>query len=313
MKREVISIQSDYEDLVMHATVTIPDHYPIAIVHVMGGFGESRYLYDDLCTVLASYGYVTICTDYRGHGQSIDARHPLGHMADQNGWIDNLKDQNVFAEWIRENYRRLPYYVYAEGLGTIVARSFLKRYEYQINAMIFCSLPAYHQALMVQRTMLERDMKKSGPQAACTWFTSRMRRRLDARTRQKGVENAWLSSDPSVISRYNTDSLSGFDFSNRTTADLIFGYKDVYVNKDWHPLKKKLPILILTGEQDVLAEYPRGLQKSIDWILKSGYSNLEKIDYPQMRSKLSLGQGSEAVYRDIILWYNQVTEMLSDS
>lgn len=311
MKREIISIRSSYEGLTLHATVTFPDSEPLGIVQIMPRITESRFLSDNLATVLASYDYVTICVDYRGHGQSTDANHPLGHMSDSNGWMNNLRDQSVFCEWIRGKYRHLPFYLLAEGCGCLVALSFLKRFEYQINGLVLCGIPVNRPEYILWQTLLEHDAEKKGLREPAEGFAKYLSDRLNRKTGEKNVPAAWLSRDPSVRERYNADSLSGFYFSNRGALDLLFGFRDFYVNKDWHALKKDLPILLLTGEEDPCVEYPKGFEKAGDRIESCGYRQIEENTYPGMRADIVSCQGSENVLRDLLLWYNKITESIN--
>ena len=111
MKREIVALYSYVDQLKLYATITIPDNECKGVVHIMHGFMECKELYTELATVLASYGYVVMIPDQRGHGQSFDDKHPLGYFASKDGWIVNLKDNNRFARYIRERYRNLPYFI----------------------------------------------------------------------------------------------------------------------------------------------------------------------------------------------------------
>ena len=308
MKREIISIKSAYGDLVIKATVTVPDNPPIGIIHIMPDLLESRFRYDDFAAVLASYDYVAYTVDYRGTGQSVDENHPLGHFDDEKGWINNLKDLNTFCQWFREKYRRLPYYIFAQGTGTLIARSYLKRYEYEINGMILSGVPAYKPEFAMIKSLLPAVIKKEGPRKPNNSFMNWYYGGLDRKTKDRSDVNTWYSDDPAAVRQFNEDPLCGNTFTNAMTADLMFAFKDVYVNRDWHALKKSLPILFMTGKEDVMANYPKGIKNAQDILIKAGYTNLDQIVYQNKRSNPLFGNANEEVYRDVLLWYNKVTD-----
>ncbi|MBQ1305909.1 MAG: alpha/beta hydrolase [Erysipelotrichales bacterium] len=308
MKREIISVKSAYGDLTIHATVTLPDNPPAGIVHIMPDLMESRARYDHLAAVLASYDYIAFTADYRGMGQSVDENHPLGHMDDEKGWINNLKDLNTFCQWFREKYRRLPYYLFAQGSGALIALSYVKRYEYEINGMILSGLPSYRTEFAFMMPSLQKKIKKEGPRTPNTKFMENYYGGFDRKFRKEKGKNLWYSEDPEIVEAFNNDPLCHPVLSNAAVQDLLFAFKDVYVNHDWHGLKKDMPILFMTGKNDVMADYPKGLKKAQDRIKKAGYKNLEQIVYQGKRSQPLFGKDNEEVYRDILLWYNKVTD-----
>ena len=108
-----------------------------------------------------------------------------------------------------------------------------------------------------------------------------------------------------MIAYYNQLPTCGHIPTHRLLQDVLFGYQDVYVNKDWHPVKKQLPILFLAGNQDPCIDYPKGIVYSINKMKESGYQNIEYFDYPNRRHLLFLGLDKEFVYSDVILWLNQ--------
>ena len=306
MKREIISITSNYDNLELHASVTIPDIKPLAIVQIMPPLMESRYFYDDLAAVLASYGYVVLTADYRGHGQSINGEHPLGYFAENDGWIKNIKDQNMFCQWIRERYRHLNYYLFAAGFGTYVALSYLKRYEYEVSAMVLANVPSEIKWLSLYKPFIEQNIKSQGSKAPCKPFTDKVFRNLEKK--HKCSLNSWLSDDQNIVDRYNTDALCGFDLPNQAVLDLLFGQQDIFVNKDWQVLKKELPILLLNGQKDLLTHYPEGLKQISNRLNKVGYQNLESKVYPEFKADLVNGNNKNVVYEDLILWYNKINK-----
>ena len=312
MKREIITVESEYENLVIHATVTIPDGNPVGVVHIYPGLTESRSMYNDLSIVLASYQYVTLCADYRGHGDSVDDKHPLGHMSDEDGWMKNLKDMNIFCQWIREKYRHLPYYIFSSGMGTLIARSFLKRFEYEVSGIIMADCP---NVLLDSRIIKKASAAFEGfgkPFSENKTFTRLLTRGVSQNFAGSDVENAWYSADPEVCRKYNEDPSCGFHFSKRMTRDLMFGVEDACVFKDWHVLKSELPILLLNGEDSAWTGGEDGISRTGDFLRMRGYHSIEKIDYPGRRSNLVDGKGNEEVLQDILIWYNKVTRRLKE-
>ena len=304
MKRETIALNSLHDNLKLYASVTIPDNELKGVVHIMHGLMECKELYNELATILASYGYVVMICDQRGHGQSFDDDHPLGYFDDKDGWIVNLKDNNRFARYIRERYRNLPYFILGCGVGSLIARAYLKRYEYEISGIILANSLPYTPMIKIVKGMLEHSVhgnyRKTPARFYMQQFYGDMKRRFKTKN-----EYSWLSNDQEVIDFYKQLETCGHIPTNGLLQDVIFGYYDVYVNKDWHPVKKQLPTLFLAGNQDPCIDYPKGVVYAINKMKEAGYQNVEYFDYPNRRHLLFLGLDKEFVYSDVILWLNQ--------
>ena len=117
-------IKSIHDDLVLEANLYIPEK-PKAIVQIIHGMSEHKERYEKVASVLASYGYVVIAVDNRGHGASISEQIPLGYFADSNGWMVNLQDIHEFTLRILEEYRNLPFFVLGHSMGSLIGHSFL--------------------------------------------------------------------------------------------------------------------------------------------------------------------------------------------
>ena len=302
MKREIVALYSYVDQLKLYATITIPDNELKGVVHIMHGFMECKELYTELSTVLASYGYVVMIPDQRGHGLSFDDEHPLGYFSNKDGWIVNLKDNNRFARYIRERYRNLPYFILGCGVGSLIARSYLKRYEYEIQGMVLVNSLPYSMNVSLTNKLLELSNSSKDLHPAHFYlnqFYSLMNRKF------KTNDNvSWLSNDESAIEIYQQLDGCGYIPTNGLLKDLMFGFMDVYKNDDWHPLKQQLPVLFYVGNEDPCVEFPKGVESSILSLYNCGYTNIDSMDYAR-RHLLFLGQDKEFVYSDLILWLNQ--------
>lgn len=304
MKRETIALNSLHDNLKLYASVTIPDLELKGVVHIMHGLMECKELYNELAAVLASYGYVVMVCDQRGHGQSYDDEHPLGYFDEKDGWILNLKDNNRFARFIRERYRNLPYFILGCGVGSLIARAYLKRYEYEISGVILSNSLPYTPLVTIAKGMLGRSINEKNSKSPANFYVHQFYNDVKRKLKTKN-DCVWLSNDEEVIAYYNQLPTCGHIPTHRLLQDVLFGYQDVYVNKDWHPVKKQLPILFLAGNQDPCIDYPKGIVYSINKMKESGYQNIEYFDYPNRRHLLFLGLDKEFVYSDFILWLNQ--------
>ena len=75
-------VPASADDLTLGVDVTIPVSNATAIVHILHGMCEHKERYHDFMMFLSSQGYICVCHDHRGHGESIKSRMDLGYMYD---------------------------------------------------------------------------------------------------------------------------------------------------------------------------------------------------------------------------------------
>ena len=299
-EKRKLELTSTVDGLVMHADLYIPEK-PRAIVHLMHGMCEHKERYEEFCNILARIGCVVMATDHRGHGESISEEIPLGYFADREGWLANLKDLNMFAGNIKEQYRRLPYFIIGHSMGSLFATSYLKRFEDSISGVVFIGMPAAGRNVATTRKLAGAIAKMQGPKKVSKTLMKGLSSFND-NIRNPRTPFDWISYNKDNVDRYIEDPLCGFPFTNQAMFDLMSGMADVYSNKDWRVLKPNLPILFLVGQDDPVADVPEGFNRSLENLTNAGYRNIEATIYENMRHEILNETGRKAVYKDILSW-----------
>ena len=307
MKSETVKITSNYDGLVLYGTVYEPDDEPKAIVQIIHSLFEHREYYDELARILCHYGYVVVVSDLRGHGDSVDLLHPLGHVDAKNGWMMNLVDTNRFSSMIREKYRRLPFFLLGHSMGSLVARSFLKRFEYEIDGVILTNCPYFDKKFYIIEKIEKLHLRLEGPNEPDTGFWTRYTSSFDKGFNEEETDR-WMCSDMEFVRTYRKDPKSQALPTTSMVNDLLFGFRDVFVYEDWHPLKKKLPVLILGGQDDVCARGIDGVKQVHQRLRDVGYTNIQYCLYPEFRHNIFHEYQRQTVYGDIIRFLNSILE-----
>ena len=306
MKTENIQLISEKDGLILTATVSTPDKNPKGIVQIIHGMMESRFKYEEVTEILVAQGYVVLIADLRGHGDSVDLNHPYGYFAYKDGWLTNLSEMHLFAQIVRERHRNLPFFLLGHSMGALIARSYIKRYEDEVNGVILSGSPAYTVGSSAIDKYLDVMIKKEGDTHPSTFFHQTYFGGLDKKFNEGPF--AWVSHDQKVVDDYNEDRLCGFVFTHSGVKDLMFGIKDVYVNSDWRVLKPNLPILFIVGTDDPCANYPRGINHGVKRLQKMGYQNVNINLYSGKRHVLLSGEGFERPVNDVVDWLNSIVE-----
>ena len=305
-----LELDSSTDGLKLHANLYIPDN-PKAIVHVMHGMSEHKERYDEFCNLLARLNCVVLIMDHRGHGESISENIPLGYFADKDGWMVNLKDLNMFASYVKEQYRNLPYFVIGHSMGSLFAHSYLKRYEDTISGVVFIGMPAYNKQVPMGKKLAGAVSKLQGPKKHSATLI-KMASPYNSTIRNPRTDFDWISYNTDNVDKYMDDPLCGFPFTNQGYYDLMTGMMDVFSVKDWRVLKKNLPILFCSGQDDPCSDVPEGFRNSLDNLAKAGYTNIEANIYENMRHEILNEKSKKIVYKDILTWLDVQIKALSE-
>jgi alpha-beta hydrolase superfamily lysophospholipase len=125
---------------------------------------------------------------------------------------------------------------------------------------------------------------------------------------EKGCdENAWLTRDTSVVAAYREDPLCGFVFTASAYRDL-FTLLGRVSRKEWaQMLPKDLPLLLISGEEDPVGGFGKGVQKIADRLTGAGMTAISLKLYPGMRHEILNEIDKQSVWADILTFVNEVS------
>lgn len=273
MERRIIMHQSPLDSQIMTGTLFIPDK-PKALVIIFHGMAEHRHRYIRMAEQLAAKNYLVLTIDHRGHGESLYDKTVKGYFADNNGWFVNLEDLHSIVKEVTAEFP-LPEFLLGHSMGSLVARSYLKRFESELDGVYLSGSPAKNPmadaGLMIARlTALVRGKKHPSKLLNSMSFGSFNKAIVNPKTPMD-----WLSCDPKNVSDYNNDPLCGFVFTAQGFADSLVGMKDVYSSEGWHVVRPNLPIKFISGQEDP-CWHPGGLAEAVQYLSDVGYQRVEK-------------------------------------
>ena len=94
---------------------------------------------------LAQNGYIALCYDHRGHGDSVATDEDLGWMRDFHGKAI-VEDCVQVTKWAKINYPDLPLTLLGHSMGSMVVRCYLRNYDYLIDKLVVSGSPASNPA-----------------------------------------------------------------------------------------------------------------------------------------------------------------------
>ncbi len=282
-------------------TIYIPDS-PEMIVQILHGMSEHRGRYDDFAKNLMNLGAVVVTSDHLGHGENVESESELGYFSKAEGWKQLVEDQHEITMQIKKEFPDLPLFLFGHSMGSLVARSYTKRYDYELSGLILCGAPNYKPGAPAARRLALAIAKLKGDH-----YRSSLIDKMTFGAFNKSVENPqtdfdWLSKSPENVDEYLNDSKCGFIFTARGFADLFEGVIDMHEIKGWMCSNPDLPILIIAGDQDPCTGGDKGLLSTSNTLKKAGYQNVSIKTFESLRHEILNEKERDLVFETINHW-----------
>ncbi len=276
-----------------------------AMVQISHGMCEYFLRYEGFAEYLAAHGFLVFGHDHLGHGQTAQGPDGLGFTVSGGGAEHLVGDVHKLSLYMKSEHPDLPLILFGHSMGSFIAREVLARHGNDYTAAVICGTggpetPAGAGKLLASLMMVfrgERHRSKLLKSVAFAGYN---------KTFEKGCDpNAWLTRDADVVSRYNADPLCSYTFTLRAYHDL-FTLVQWVSRRDWADrLPKNLPLLLVSGEDDPVGAWGRGVRAVEKRLRAADVEDLSCTLYPAMRHEILNETEHEAVWSDIRQWLEQ--------
>ena len=280
-------------------------HEPRAMVQLTHGMCEHLLRYEDFAAYFSAHGFLVFGHDHLGHGQTAPNSDDLGFTVSGGGAEHLVEDVHRLSLHMQKQYPHLPLILFGHSMGSFIVRETVARYGNDYTAAIICGTggpetPAGAGKLLASLMMLfcgERYRSVLLKKIAFAGYNKKCGKGCDP--------NAWLSRDGDIVSRYNRDPRCGYLFTLRAYHDL-FTLVQTVSRRDWAKrLPKDLPLLLISGEDDPVGGFGKGVRAVENRLRAVGISDLTAILYPNMRHEILNEIEHETVWSDIKQWLEQ--------
>lgn len=284
----------------LHVCRWIPEDTPRGIVQIIHGIGEMAERYEEFALHLISEGYLVVAADLMGHGSSLGGTRSYFH----GGWAACVKDACRVTEETMEAYPGLPYVLLGHATGSFVVRTILARYPSSgITAAILCGTGWYPSAvLQMLLQSAEAVCLKNGKETPAPQLYKLICGSYNRKIRKPRTPYDWLSRDDAVVDSYISNPLCGDVPTCGLLRDVLRGVYCCQQPKNLEKMKKHLPVLMLSGKEDPLGNYGKGVEQTEEAFRKAGMVNVQVKIYPGCRHEILHELNNQAVWDDITGW-----------
>ena len=286
----------------IHAELFVPSFADIkGVLQVSHGMMDYVGRYSRLADALAREGYVLAGNDHLGHGDSVATPDDYGYFAKKGGYGYVIDDVNRMNSFLHTEYPGVPIVLFGHSMGSFIARLYAEKYPETIDALIIHGTAGPNPILPLGRFLVKLMKVFCGERHRSRFVCSMADGGYNKALDKSEGDGAWLTRDPSMVADRTGNPKNDFIFT-------LSGYSDLFTmlgecNKDeWFAkFPKRLPTLVMSGGEDPVGDFGRGVSYVYNKLSVSG-ANVSLKMYEGARHELFNETNREEVFRDIISW-----------
>ncbi len=294
-----LKLKASADDLSLAVLVSEPEGSPEGVFQIVHGMCEHKERYVPFMEYLSAHGYVCVIHDHRGHGESVKTPDDLGFMY-KGGWRAMVEDVRVVSDWAKSQYPSLKHILLGHSMGSMVVRSFTKRYDGMIDTLFVCGCPSDNPAKSAGKFLADCFALFAGGHSRPKILQKLSFGSFNAPFAQEGYPVAWVCSDKQTLEEYHSDPLCMFQFTANGFSNLTALMKDCYSHKGWKVINPELPVHFISGAEDPCLVSEKAIGKAVDLMKQVGYKNTDLKLYEGMRHEILNETGKRQVWEDIL-------------
>lgn len=202
--------------------------------------------------------------------------------------VNDLHDVTKFA---KSKFNCSDYSMFSHSMGTLVARSYIQRYDNEINKLILCGPPTVNKFANIGLSIayISRIFGDTKTNNFLNFLT------FNNFNKKYNYNNAWLSKNKNNVDKYNKDNIF-------TTNGFINLYKlqiRAFKKRLYNCNNKNLKILLIAGQDDPVIGNTKLFDDLKSFLIDLGYNNIDSRLYNQLRHEILNEEEYITVYQDI--------------
>ena len=310
MIKNDITYLSSNQKTNIHAIICLPKNNQynriFQIVHGMCEYIE-RYL--PFIEYLITKGFIVVGHDHLGHGKSIDSLDDLGYFGEPDPNYLLIEDIHSLRKIIQKKYPNLPYFMCGHSMGSYLLRQYICNYSKGLSGIIIIgtgyispceSLLALG---LINFIACFKGMKHRSKLCKKISIELGPYKKYD-NTRQD-ITNSWISRDPEIVKKYYADKNCQFDFTLNGFYGLVQAIRYCCDPSNVAKIKKDIPILFVSGDNDPVGNNGEGVKKSYEIMKLIGSIDVTLKLFEGLRHEVLNELNRDEVFEYILNWLNE--------
>lgn len=275
--------------------VYTPDGEVKGLFHVVHGMTEHIRRYDGFMCEMAANGFVCYGFDNLGHGYTAGDDSDLGYLGDWTMLVEDVR--NVTTQMKAEFGEELPCYLLGHSMGSFIVRCAATPKLW--DKVIVMGTGGPNPASGAGLALIRHKIKKEGERAYAPSIEKLVLGGYAKHFKDENDPIAWLSTIKEVRDAYRADKYCMFHFTLNGFETLVT-LQSLCNSKKWFQgVSPQLPLLLVSGADDPVGSFGKGVTKVYNNLKKNG-KNVQMKLYPNCRHEILNDTCREEVIRDIL-------------
>ncbi len=289
----------------VHAEMYIPAAEVRAVIQLSHGMIDYVGRYEALAKYFAERGIAFVGNDHLGHGRTAASPEDLGYFAERDGYKLVVDDLNKMNSIIKETFPGVPVIMLGHSMGSFMARLYAVKYPESIDALIIHGTGGANPLLAPGKLVAKLLRAIYGTHHRSKLITNLAFGSYNSHYPKEEGENAWLTRDIARVAGRASDPFTNYKFT-------LAGYIDLFDalgganSKDWYKnYPKDLPTLIISGGDDPVGNYGKGVREVHAGLEYAGASKLKLKLYEGARHELFNELNADEVFDYLLGWVEE--------
>lgn len=273
------------------------------VVQIAHGMAEIAIRYQRFASKLTKKGFVVYANDHRGHGQTAESIDTLGYLGDHNGFNLLVQDMKQLTDWIVKDNPGLPIYLFSHSMGSFAAQRYIMDYKAQIAGLILSGSNGEQGiALSAGKALAGLEMLLRGRKAKSKMMNQLTFGSYNKKFHPQTTGSEWLTRDEEELQKYLNNPYCGTIFPTSFYYEFLGSLQYIEDKNNFHKIPVDFPILILSGDQDPVGDFGKGVKKLYQRYKNQGVNDLTMKLYEGARHELLNETNRDEVTADILKW-----------
>lgn len=279
--------------------VWMPNKSPIGIIQLIHGNTEHMGRYNEFAKYFTERGYIVCGIDLLGHGYSKKDGVKTGYFGEKGSFSYLVKDVYKLYSHMHKKYPGIPYYMIGFSLGSFVLRKMLLSYKSLDIAQCYLIGTGHQNVFLlgIIRAIVRLDGHIHGMDSKTDLVQKLAFESYNSHFPGSTTRADWLIADNSSRDEYLNDPMCLERISSGMFSELLSAM--IYCCCSLHHLAVHCPVFLLSGSEDAVGDFTKGIKKASRVLLKQGAGNTTIKFFDDMRHDILHENGHEAVFRYI--------------
>ena len=284
----------------------VNEEKPLANIIIMTGMEEHSRRYDEFAKYLNKEGFNVYCIDAFGQGENV-----LPDMSNRGIWPKSgFRKQVQVVDKLSQKLRIscVPVFIFSHSMGSFMAQDYIQRYTHHVSKVVLCGTSGKNPAVIPGYYLARLIVNKKNREKKAGLLNKLMFGGFNKGIKNPRTEYDWLSVNEANVDKYIADPLCGFGPNNGFCYEFIKGMARLHKHKFLVKIRKDLDVLLISGAEDPVSNYGKGILKLEKEYKKLGLTNVQSKIYPGLRHEILNEDSREEIYKDIVEFFKKDLE-----